>query len=203
MILTQKAQATRNRILDAGAELFHLHGYNATGLDKIIKSAEITKGNFYYHFKSKEALAVATLESQLELIKQEIKNNVLKSSNSPLENIFELLQFLTNKQKVQHDDGHIRGCYFGNFTLELSTSSSDVRLKLKDVFYSYLSLIESLLVQAKETEEIASHIDPKTMSSIIMSQVEGAILLDKAKQEPKNLDISIEFIMQVLTADLA
>jgi len=201
MVLSQKAQATRNRILDAGAELFYLHGYNATGLDKVIKRAEITKGNFYYHFKSKEALAVATLESQLALIQQEIKDQVLKSSNSPLENFFKLLQFLTNKQKVQHSEGHICGCYFGNFTLELSTSSREVRNKLKEVFNSYLSLFGSLLTQAKEMGEIPDSIDPVVMSPIIMSQIEGAILLDKANQEPKNLDASIAFIKQVLTAD--
>lgn len=198
MNLSQKAQATRKRILDAGADLFYLHGYNATGLDKIIKRAEITKGNFYYHFKSKEALAVATLDSQLELIQQEIADNVLKSSHSALENLFELLQFLTNKQKAQHNEGHICGCYFGNFTLELSTSSREVRNKLKDVFGSYLSLIGSLLTEAKEAGDISSKIDPTTMSSIIMSQIEGAILLDKANQKPKNLDDSINFIKQVL-----
>lgn len=200
MVLSQKAQITRNRILDAGAALFYLHGYNATGLDKVIRRAEVTKGNFYYHFKSKEALAVATLDSQLDLIQQEIKGQVLKDNNSPLENLYELFEFLANKQKAQHNEGHICGCYFGNFTLELSTSSKEVRNKLKHVFDSYLSLIGSLLTSAKESGEIAKHIEPDTMSAIIMSQIEGAILLDKANQVPKNVDTSIKFIKQVLTA---
>jgi len=200
MFLSPKAQATRNRILDAGADLFYLHGYNATGLDKIIKKAEITKGNFYYHFKSKEALAIATLDSQLELIQQEIAEHVLKNNRSALENLFELLQFLTNKQKDQHSEGHICGCYFGNFSLELSTSSQEVRNKLKEVFNSYLNLIGSLITEAKREGDISNKIDPVIMSSIIMSQIEGAILLDKVNQKPKNLDDSINFIKQVLTA---
>ena len=200
MNLSPKAQATRNRILDAGAELFYLHGYNATGLDKIIKLAEITKGNFYYHFKSKEALAVATLDAQFELVHQDINEHVLKSSHSPLENLFELLQFLTNRQKKEYDEGYLCGCYFGNFTLELSTSSKEVRNALKNIFNSYLSLIQTLLTGAKEAGEISEHIDPETMSPIIMSQIEGATLLDKANQVPKNVDASIKFIKQVLTS---
>jgi len=200
MALSAKAQATRNRILDAGAELFHLHGYNATGLDKVIKKAEITKGNFYYHFKSKEELAVATLDSQLALTQNDIREKVLNESNSPLENLFELLEFLTKLQKAQYNEGHICGCYFGNFTLELSTASQNIRNKLKEVFASYIGLFESLLTEAKEAGEVSDHIDPATMSPIIMSQIEGAILLDKANQEPKNLDNSIKFIKQVLTA---
>lgn len=199
MVSSQKAQATRQRIIDAGTELFYLHGYNATGMDKILERAKITKGNFYYHFKSKESLAIATLDSKLEQVQQDIKNNVLNNNNTPLKNLFDLLKFLTNIQKTQHQEGHICGCYFGNFTLELSTSSIDIRNKLHDIFERYLNLIESLLTKAKIEREIAEHIDPAIYSSIIMAQIEGAILLDKANQEPKNFDTSITFIKQILS----
>ena len=199
MSLSAKAQATRKRILDAAEMLFHLHGYNATGLDKVIKKAKITKGNFYYHFKSKEALAVATLDSQLSATQNTISEEVISNNNSALENLFELFEFLTKQQKMQYREGQLYGCYFGNFTLELSTTSQEIRNKVKEVFANLLGLFESLLTQAKEAGEIPDHIDPAQMSPIIMSQIEGAILLDKANQEPKNLDNSIKFIKQVLT----
>jgi hypothetical protein len=60
-------------------------------------------------------------------------------------------------------------------------------------------LIEALLTNAKEVGDIPSHIDPSLMSSIIMGQAEGAILLDKANQAPKYFDNSIRFIKQVLS----
>ena len=200
MALSKKAQATHNRILEAGTRLFYLHGYNATGLDRIIKEAGVTKGNFYYYFKSKELLALASLDWQFELTLQELSNTVLKRNDSPLETLFGVLYFISDTQKHQHNEGHICGCYFGNFTLELSTTSTKIKDKVKGIFDQYIGLIESLLIKAKDAEEIAAHIDPVTISPVILSQTEGAILLDKANQKTEHLDNSIKFLKQVLTA---
>lgn len=203
--LSEKARATRERIIIAATELFYLHGYNATGLDKVLKVAEVTKGNFYYHFKSKEALAIATLDWEFDLVSKDMQEKVLfnktgDSKQSPLNTLFSLLEFLANKQKEQFSTGHVRGCYFGNFTLELSTASQAVRDKVSHIFKQYLELIESLLVQAQNVGEISKVINPSEISPVILGQVEGAILLDKANQKPQAFDMSIQFIKQFLKA---
>jgi TetR/AcrR family transcriptional repressor of nem operon len=199
MALSVKALETQQRIINAAAELFYLHGYNASGLDRIIKTAGITKGNFYYHFKSKEALAIATLDWQFKGVEKDLAEQVFNQAVSPIQTLYLLLEFIANKQKSQHNDGYICGCYFGNFTLELSTVSQQIRDKVKYIFNQYLQVIESLLIQAHESKEIAEHIEPTAMSAIIMGQIEGAILLDKANQKPENVDNSISFIRQILT----
>jgi len=206
--LSEKAQATRDRIIIAATELFYLHGYNATGLDKVIKAAEVTKGNFYYHFKSKEDLAIATLDWEFDLVSKEMQDKVfsakVKNANNdddkrtPLNMLFSLLELLANKQKEQYSKGHVRGCYFGNFTLELSTASQKVRDKVSRIFKQYLEWIESLLKQAQDAGEISTKINPAEISPVILGQVEGAILLDKANQKPQTFDTSIMFIKHFL-----
>lgn len=200
MSLSEKALATRERILHAADELFYLYGYNATGLDKIIKQAEVTKGNFYYHFKSKEALAVASLERHFELTAKELDEMILSKNKSPLTTLYALLDFMSDRQKNQHKDGYIRGCYFGNFTLELSTASNPVSHKVSHIFNQYMHIMESLLRQARDAGEIPEHVDPVAISSIILSQMEGAILLDKANQQPSAVDASIKFIKSFLSS---
>ncbi len=205
-VLSEKARATRERIIIAATELFYLQGYNATGLDKVIKEAGVTKGNFYYHFKSKEALAMATLDWEYNLVSNDMQNIVFskKAGNnqkqSPLNTLFSLLEFMANKQKDQYSNGHIKGCYFGNFTLELSTASQAVRDKVSSIFKQYAELIESLLLQAQDAGEISKMINPSEISSVILGQVEGAILLDKANQKPQAFDTSIQFIKHFLKA---
>ncbi|WP_457667587.1 TetR/AcrR family transcriptional regulator [Thiolapillus sp.] len=200
MALSDKALATRQRILDAATELFYLHGYHATGLDKVIRLAGITKGNFYYHFASKEELAIATLEWQFEKVSREIKEHVLNKDRTPLDTLFVLLEYMASRQKQQHQEGHICGCYFGNFTLELSTISQSVRGAVKGIFHSYLQMIEALLVKAVAAGQVAPDLDPGKFAAVILGQVEGAILLDKANQKPEQFDASIEFIKQCLNA---
>lgn len=46
----------RDRILEAGFALFLAHGVDGTGLSAILATAEISKGAFYHHFESKQAL---------------------------------------------------------------------------------------------------------------------------------------------------
>ncbi|HEY2299224.1 MAG TPA: TetR/AcrR family transcriptional regulator [Jatrophihabitans sp.] len=48
--------ATRDRVLDVAAELFADQGYDATSVAQVIERAGLTKGGFYHHFASKDAL---------------------------------------------------------------------------------------------------------------------------------------------------
>lgn len=57
-----RAEATRRRIINAAIELFADLGYGEIGLAEIVKRADVTKGAFYYHFASKEALASVIIE---------------------------------------------------------------------------------------------------------------------------------------------
>ena len=198
--LSGKAQATRDRILEAANELFFQYGYHATGLEKVIKQAEVTKGNFYYYFKSKEELAVQTLEWHFKKTLQQTKENVLKQRLSPIKTLFAILEMMSVRQKEQQNNGNICGCYFGNFTLELSAESQAVRSKVKFIFDQFLKNFQTLLEAAKAEGEIPDSIDPVQASSIILSLMEGAILLDKADQQSRHIDHNIEFIRQYLQA---
>lgn len=200
MKLSEKAQATRDRILDAANELFYLNGYNATGLDKVIKGAGVTKGNFYYYFKSKEALAIATLDWQMKKVMADVRENVLSNQSSPLQILLDTLNLIVNRQKEQQRQGQACGCYFGNFALELSTTSQGIKDKVKEIFDQYLDNFTELLQKAKDKGEISSNIVPESASSVILSQLEGAILLNKAKQDAKTLDTSLQFIKTYLTS---
>ena len=54
--------ATKQKLMDAAQPLMIQNGYVATTVDEICAAAEVTKGAFFYHFDSKEALARELLE---------------------------------------------------------------------------------------------------------------------------------------------
>ncbi|MFS8098123.1 TetR/AcrR family transcriptional regulator [Lentzea alba] len=62
-----RAYATREAILHAAAEEFDRLGYERTSLTAVLARAGLTKGAFYFHFPSKEAVASALIERQSEL----------------------------------------------------------------------------------------------------------------------------------------
>jgi AcrR family transcriptional regulator len=56
MISTTNATSARARIVDTAVVLFAEQGYDATSVAQVIERAGLTKGGFYHHFASKDAL---------------------------------------------------------------------------------------------------------------------------------------------------
>ena len=49
-----KGDSTRELIIMKGAQLVHANGFNNTGLNEILSSANIPKGSFYFYFKNRK-----------------------------------------------------------------------------------------------------------------------------------------------------
>ncbi|MEJ5241152.1 MAG: TetR/AcrR family transcriptional regulator [Anaerolineales bacterium] len=66
--MQQRSLETRARLLDAALKRFARDGYNATSVETICADAGVSKGAFYHHFPSKQALFLALLEGWLTTI---------------------------------------------------------------------------------------------------------------------------------------
>ena len=73
-IKKRTADETRRVILEAAYELFYRHGFARVGLDAIAARAGVTKRTLYYHFRSKDDLLAAALESHSELALARIRH---------------------------------------------------------------------------------------------------------------------------------
>jgi AcrR family transcriptional regulator len=62
--VTERGAATRQHILAVATDEFLAHGYAGTSLSDLIRAAGLTKGAFYHHFPSKEALAVEVVRAR-------------------------------------------------------------------------------------------------------------------------------------------
>jgi AcrR family transcriptional regulator len=63
--MQQRSEETRTRILEAALRRFANYGYNAASVDEICADAGVSKGAFYHHFASKQAIFLALLEGWL------------------------------------------------------------------------------------------------------------------------------------------
>jgi len=71
--MQQRSEETQTKITDAAIKLFSNHGYNKASVDDICKEAGISKGAFYHHFESKQALFLALLDGWLQTIDNAIE----------------------------------------------------------------------------------------------------------------------------------
>jgi AcrR family transcriptional regulator len=71
--MQQRSEETRNHILKAAQRLFSTNGYDATGVAEICQAAGVSKGAFYHHFPSKQAVFLKLLENWLEILDDGLK----------------------------------------------------------------------------------------------------------------------------------
>jgi AcrR family transcriptional regulator len=72
MTTQQRAEETRERILAAAEECFARQGYDATGVAEICERAGVSKGAFFYHFPTKQAVFLELLGRWLEGLEQQL-----------------------------------------------------------------------------------------------------------------------------------
>ncbi|HHC9985456.1 TPA: multidrug-binding transcriptional regulator QacR, partial [Staphylococcus aureus] len=68
----------KDKILGVAKELFIKNGYNATTTGEIVKLSESSKGNLYYHFKTKENLFLEILNIEESKWQEQWKKEQIK-----------------------------------------------------------------------------------------------------------------------------
>lgn len=71
--MQQRSEETRARIIESAIKLFSNRGFNAASVDDICAEAGMSKGAFYHHFESKQALFLALLDGWLQTIDNAIE----------------------------------------------------------------------------------------------------------------------------------
>ncbi|WP_137817907.1 TetR/AcrR family transcriptional regulator [Pseudomonas sp. 2FG] len=67
------ASSKRDQLVSTALELFYREGYHATGIDRILAESGVAKMTLYKHFKSKDELILAALDSQHQQIRQRMQ----------------------------------------------------------------------------------------------------------------------------------
>src|SRR6266536_2611146 len=63
---TERGERSRRAIIDAARPIFAREGYAAASLNQIIEASGLTKGGFYFHYPSKQALALSVVADHHE-----------------------------------------------------------------------------------------------------------------------------------------
>lgn len=93
--MARSAKKTRRRILDAAYVLFRRKGFTRVNVDEIAAAAQITKRTLYSHFRSKDELLAAVLESQHQLAFDAFQTFGEKLAGTPIEIVSSLYDQLS------------------------------------------------------------------------------------------------------------
>src|SRR3989338_5417496 len=132
---TRDGRSTREAILAAAQRLIHVHGYNHTVLDDVLRESGVGKGNFYYHFRSKEELGHAILD---QLVAAFLERTLEPCFSDPgVRPLAPTRCFLDRVLEAQRARNCVGGCPLGNLVAELSDVHEGFRARLASVFAAW------------------------------------------------------------------
>lgn len=105
MTVTARGQRTRQLIVERTAHVFDQQGYAGATLSRLVESTGLTRGAFYFHFESKDALAAAIAEEQAERW-QQLLAKVEQREHDPLRRLVTLVNATAFAFR---DDATVRG----------------------------------------------------------------------------------------------
>jgi TetR/AcrR family transcriptional repressor of nem operon len=177
--------ATRTAIMDSAEALILEHGFAATSVDRVIEGAGITKGAFFYHFKTKAELAHALVERYAALDSGHLERNLERAEQLSRDPLQQVLLFVgLFKEAAAELSEPYPGCLFASYCYEAQLFDAAT---LKIVDQAMRTWRERL--GAKLGEVIAERPPrlPATAEGLadMMTVVfEGAFILSKTLKEP-------------------
>jgi len=149
-------KTTRDQIVEAADQLFYQQGFEHTSFANIAGAVKISRGNFYYHFKSKDQILNAVIKRRLFNTKVML-DQWQEEAESPADRIRSFINILImNRAKIKR-----YGCPVGTLTSELSKlnhTAQEEANQLFDLFRSWLRLQFELLGQQADADELAMHL---------------------------------------------
>jgi len=182
----KKGNKTIENILDTSIELFFQKGIEATSISDITAKTGISKGSLYFHFPDKQTLVSEALSryenSFFEFINVSLQGN---SPGEKMENFFESVK------KMHKTKNYSGGCIFGNTALEMADKNDSLSQMVKHVFDRWASILSNIIRDAQKTGEIRRDIDSLVLANLIVSSLEGGIMLSRLEKKGEPLSQTI------------
>jgi len=183
--------STKNRILEAGAEIIHLKGFYHTGIQEILSAAAVPKGSFYNYFKNKDDFGLQLIDYFVEYYTHLSRNILEDGTIPPLERIRRLLEWFIEFFRSKN---YAYGCPIGNLAQEMGDLSPAFRKKLKMALGSIVDIHSRLLAKAQREGELSQSLDVREAARFLVSSWHGALVHMKAVKGPEPLENHIRFI---------
>ncbi len=178
----QRAIGTRAAILRGAAEAFRRNGYCSTSLADVATEAGVTKGALYFHFDSKEAIALAVIGAQHEA-SIALGHRMLDGSLPGLEAM--VTMSLELAAQLRTDPVVAAGI---RLTMESSVFSTPIVGPYRD----WMAVCEELLGRGIAEGDVAGGTDVAAVAHFISPAFTGVQLVSEALTGREDLDRRVD-----------
>jgi AcrR family transcriptional regulator len=195
--VTPKGHATRSSILQTAAEVFAERGYTDATLAELIARSGLTKGAFYFHFASKEQLALAVLEEKqrqwLEFVRERALGkpraiDQLLALGPALIRLHRQDPSAYSAQRLSRDLARIPGL------------AGPIRAQMR----GWIDLVTAIISQAQRDGDLPAHLDASALAAILVAATDGlkdlSDILDPPSRARRGFEQRIEHLTEIVEA---
>ncbi|MGW6427318.1 TetR/AcrR family transcriptional regulator [Nocardia sp. NPDC055053] len=181
---------SRQRFLDAAADLFHTQGYHATGVNQLVSAGGAPKGSFYFHFPGgKEQLTAEAIVQSAGTLRT-LLEAALESGD--IDGVFAALGAMLTDSNFQ------RGCPIATIALDAGGDSEPIREACVTGFDTWRAAIDDFLRAKGIPGERAAE-----LSTVALAMIEGGLLLARTRRDLTPLRAVADHLRATLEQELS
>lgn len=193
---SERKEETRRQILDAAAAAFAKDGYAATSLNDVIRHSELTKGAFYFHFPSKEVLALAVVDDLRDSWSSMATYAVDREKPAP-EQAQEMAALVV---EAYSGNSHFRA--LGRLVPELVATRPDLAPELQASLFMWIDFIEAIVSRGQADGVFRTDMGAREMAETIFGAFNGVEEFSELTAGGADLQHRIDSLWRLLESGL-
>jgi AcrR family transcriptional regulator len=185
--VTRKGRATRERIVDAAADLIHQRGVAGVTLDDVRGATGTSKSQLYHYFADKNDLVRAVIECQ--------RDRVLAFHRPQLDSLSswdDIRRWRDAIVAAQAERECREGCPLGSLANELAELNNQARSQLSDAFAAWQQLLATGLTAMVTAGTLRPDADSATLALSTIASLQGGLLLAELERNTRPLEIALD-----------
>jgi TetR/AcrR family transcriptional repressor of nem operon len=177
----RKGEQTRQEIIRKAAPIFNQRGYDGAVLSDLMKATGLEKGGIYRHFDTKQQLAAEAFDYAWRQTLDARIHDLDTISNT----VDRLKLLVTNF--VERRGIIPGGCPLLNTAIDADDGNSILRERARKALRGWRSYLISMIRAGIKAREIRPRVDAMRLATLIISSLEGAIMLCRLERSDEAL----------------
>lgn len=163
----KKNRPKYRQIIDAAVIAIAENGYHQAQVSKIAKQAGVADGTIYLYFKNKEDILISLFQEKMGNFVEKIEEKIAGKDTAAEK----LLMMVETHFNMLSEDRHLAIVT----QLELRQSNKELRHKINEVLKGYLSVVDKILIEGKDSGEFAPSLDIRLARQMIFGTMDETV----------------------------